>query len=59
MQDKNKRISAYVEKTNYFKFCKICKIFGVSANKQLNMLIAEFVFKNNTLLAESENNINI
>lgn len=59
MQDKNKRISAYVEKTNYFKFCKICKIFGVSANKQLNMLIAEFVFKNNSLLSESENNIKI
>lgn len=59
IQDKNKRISAYVEKTNYFKFCTICKILGISANKQLNMLIAEFVHRNSGLLSDTQNNIKI
>lgn len=48
--DKNKRISAYVNIENYEKFCKICSIQGLSANKTLNILIAEYNAKNRLLI---------
>lgn len=48
--DKNKFISAYVDKISYSKFQTICKIQGLSANKVINMMIKEYIAKNTVLL---------
>ena len=49
--DKNKFVSIYVNKENYEKFAKITAIQGLSNNKAINILIAEYVAKNNYLLS--------
>lgn len=49
--DKNKFVSIYVNKENYEKFAKITAIQGLSNNKAINILIAEYIAKNNYLLS--------
>lgn len=48
--EKNKYISCYVNKENYEKFAKICSVQGLPNNKVINVLIAEYIAKNNYLL---------
>ena len=51
--EKNKFISAYVDKISYSKFQNICKIQGLSANKVINMMIKEYIAKNAVLLSST------
>lgn len=55
--DKNKFISAYVDKKSYNEFQQICKIQGLSANKAINMLIKQYNARNKDLLCSGSSEI--
>ena len=50
--DKNKMISAYVDAERYTKFKAINERRGISSNKILNLLIADYVLQYERLLDE-------
>lgn len=50
--DKNKMISAYVDIDRYEKFKTINGLRGISNNKILNLLIADYVLQYEKLLKE-------
>ena len=51
--DKNKMISAYVDIDRYEKFKTINGLRGISNNKILNLLIADYVLQYEKLLKET------
>lgn len=51
--DKNKMISAYVDIDRYEKFKTINRLRGISNNKILNLLIADYVLQYEKLLKEN------
>ena len=51
--DKNKMISAYVDIDRYEKFKTINGLRGISNNKILNLLIADYVLQYEKLLKEN------
>lgn len=51
--DKNKMISAYVDIDRYEKFKAINGLRGISNNKILNLLIADYVLQYEKLLKEN------
>jgi hypothetical protein len=55
--EKNKFISAYVDKNSYNQFQQICKIQGLSCNKALNILIKQYNARNKDLLSADNSNI--
>ena len=50
--DENKAISAWVNKKSYEKFTRINKARGLSNNKTLNLLISDYVLKNEDLIQD-------
>lgn len=50
--DKNKFISAYVDKEIYNKFQQICQEQGVPCNKVINILIRNYISQNKSYISE-------
>lgn len=55
--EKNKFISAYVDKEKYDMFQVICQEQGLPCNKVINILIRDYIKKNEIYLPEQNNNI--
>ena len=51
-REKNKMISAYVDIERYEKFAAINKKRGISNNKILNLMIADYVLEHERLLRD-------
>lgn len=46
------KLTIRVDAVEHENLKKICEIFGISANNQINMMIREFNFKNRNLIDE-------
>ena len=46
------KLTIRVDTNEHENLKKICEIFGISANNQINMMIREFNFKNRNLIDE-------
>lgn len=50
------KLTIRVNNDDLFKFKKLCQIFGISANNQINMFIRSAIYQNRNLF-ENENEI--
>lgn len=50
--EKNKFISAYVDKEIYNKFQQICHDQGIPCNKVINILIRNYISQNKSYISE-------
>ena len=48
------KLTIRVDNEDLFKFKKLCSIFGISANNQINILIRQTIYQNRNIFDQEE-----
>ena len=48
------KLTIRVDNDDLFKFKKLCSIFGISANNQINILIRQTIYQNRNIFDQEE-----
>lgn len=48
------KLTIRVDNEDLFKFKKLCSIFGISANNQINILIRQTIYQNRNIFNQEE-----
>lgn len=51
------KLTIRVDNDDLFKFKKLCSIFGISANNQINILIRQTIYQNRNIFDQEEETI--
>lgn len=51
------KLTIRVDNEDLFKFKKLCSIFGISANNQINILIRQTIYQNRNIFDQEEETI--
>lgn len=51
------KLTIRVNNEDLFKFKKLCKIFGISANNQINILIRQTIYQNRNIFDQDNETI--
>lgn len=51
------KLTIRVDNDDLFKFKKLCSVFGISANNQINILIRQAIYQNRNIFNQDEQTI--
>lgn len=51
------KLTIRVDNEDLFKFKKLCSVFGISANNQINILIRQTIYQNRNIFDQDEETI--
>lgn len=51
------KLTIRVDNDDLFKFKKLCSVFGISANNQINILIRQTIYKNRNIFDQDNETI--